>query len=71
MNQNYINSILDFDFRGEVAAPKEEQFVVTPVHPGVKTRSSQMNDVNSDFANRSLFHQTQQHTVENSQFQRK
>ena len=71
MNQTSMNFNFVFDFRGEVAAPKEEQFVVTPVHPGVKTRSSQMNDVNSDFANRSLFHQTQQHTVENSQFQRK
>ena len=66
-----LEMILFSNFSGEVSVPKEEQFVVTPVHPGVKTRSSQMNDVNSDFANRSLFHQTQQHTVENSQFQRK
>ena len=33
-------------------------------------RSSQMNDVNSDFATRSKFHQTQTHTVEGNQFQK-
>ena len=44
----------------------EDQIVVTPVHPGVKMKSSQMNDVNTDYANRSGFHQT--HTMEQSRF---
>jgi len=68
---NYFKTVLARITGGQVVPPKEEQFVVTPVHPGVKTRSSQMNDVNSDFANRSLFHQNQSHTVEGSQFQQK
>ena len=40
--------------------------VVTPVHPGVKMKSSQMNDVNTDYANRSGFHQT--HNMEQTRF---
>ena len=44
----------------------EDQMVVTPVHPGVKMKQSQMNDVNSDYANRSGFHQT--HNMEQSRF---
>lgn len=53
---------------GQVPTASSDQFVITPVHPGVETRSSQMNDVNTDFANRSKFHQTQTHTVQGSQF---
>ena len=40
--------------------------VVTPVHPGVKMKSSQLNDVNTDYANRSGFHQT--HAMDQSRF---
>ena len=40
--------------------------VVTPVHPGVKMKSSQMNDVNTDYANRSGFHET--HNMGQSRF---
>jgi len=68
---NYFKNLMVRLTGGQIVPPKEEQFVVTPVYPGVKTRSSQMNDVNSDFANRSLFHQNQTHTVEGSQFQQK
>ena len=44
----------------------EDQMVVTPVHPGVKMKSSQMNDVNTDYANRSGFHET--HNMGQSRF---
>lgn len=47
--------------------PSEDQFVVTPAFPGtVQTKSSQLNDVNSDYAGRQGFHQT--HTVKESRF---
>ncbi|CAB4060078.1 SLC12A8 [Lepeophtheirus salmonis] len=35
-----------------------DQIIVPPVAPSMKTKSSQLNDVNTDFANRSQYHQT-------------
>lgn len=35
-----------------------EQFVVTPVHPGVDVRSAQLNEDNEDFASRRRYHQS-------------
>ncbi|XP_046999272.1 solute carrier family 12 member 8 isoform X1 [Schistocerca americana] len=35
-----------------------EQIIVTPVHPGMETLSSQINEDNEDFANRRRYHQT-------------
>ncbi|XP_076675412.1 solute carrier family 12 member 8 isoform X3 [Andrena cerasifolii] len=35
-----------------------EQIVVTPVHPGVETCSTQLNEENEDFAGRRRYHQT-------------
>ena len=34
-NQNYI---LTYFIRGQIPEPKEDQYVVTPVHPGVQTK---------------------------------
>ncbi|XP_015603778.1 solute carrier family 12 member 8 isoform X1 [Cephus cinctus] len=35
-----------------------EQIIVTSVHPGVETRSAQLNEENEDFASRRRYHQT-------------
>ena len=35
-----------------------EQIIVTPVHPGVETSSTQLNEENEDFAGRQRYHQT-------------
>lgn len=35
-----------------------EQIVVTPVHPGLDTTSSQLNEDNEDFSNRRRYHQS-------------
>ncbi|XP_076232268.1 solute carrier family 12 member 8 [Calliopsis andreniformis] len=35
-----------------------EQIVVTPIHPGVETCSTQLNEENEDFAGRRRYHQT-------------
>ena len=35
---NYFRSIIARLTGGQIAPPKEEQIVVTPLHPGVKTR---------------------------------
>ena len=34
----YFRTVLAKITGGQIAAPKEEQYVITPVHPGVKTR---------------------------------
>ena len=35
---NYFKNLMVRLTGGQIVPPKEEQFVVTPVHPGVKTR---------------------------------
>lgn len=67
---NYFKRLIARVTGGQISEPKEDQYVVTPVHPGVQTKSSQMNDMNSDFATRSKVHQTQTHTLEGNQFQK-
>eukprot|EP00095_Tigriopus_kingsejongensis_P004088 maker-scaffold764_size101305-snap-gene-0.22 protein:Tk04088 transcript:maker-scaffold764_size101305-snap-gene-0.22-mRNA-1 annotation:"solute carrier family 12 member 8" len=67
-------SILDFvkRFMGRVTGGKvnlgkpDQQLVINPIQPTVETRSSHLNEVNTDFADRSQFHQT--HTVQGSHF---
>ena len=70
LTKSYIGSkiwiVSDYRKAPRADIATEDQIVVTPVHPGVKMKSSQMNDVNTDYANRSGFHQT--HTMEQSRF---
>ena len=47
-------------------ASKDEQLIINPMQPTLQTRSSHLNEVNTDFADRSQFHQT--HTVQGSHF---
>jgi hypothetical protein len=53
-------------FRGRVPIPEDKKFVINPIAPTVETRSSHLNEVNTDFADRSQFHQT--NTVQGSHF---
>ena len=50
-------------FSGRVEIPEERRLVINPTtQPTLETRPSRMNEVNSDFADRSQFHQA--HTVQ-------
>ena len=50
-------------FRGRVEIPEERKLVInSTTQPTLETRPSRMNEVNSDFADRSQFHQA--HTVQ-------
>ena len=43
---------------GRVEIPEDKKFVIHSINqPTVETRSSHLNEVNSDFADRSQFHQ--------------
>ena len=51
------------NFRGRVEIPEERKLVInSTTQPTLETRPSRMNEVNSDFADRSQFHQA--HTVQ-------
>ena len=45
---------------------KEGLMIRNPLAPSVETRSSLLNEVNTDFSHREQFHQT--HTVQGSHF---
>jgi len=66
----YLRRVFAMITGKQLPIPKEDQIIVTPMNPGILTKSSQLNDVNSDFASRSKFHQTEANTVESSQFQK-
>ena len=56
-------------FRGRVEIPEERKLVInSTTQPTLETRPSRMNEVNSDFADRSQFHQA--HTVQGGLSQR-
>ena len=54
-------------FRGKIAVPEDKKYIINPIQPTMlETRSSHLNEVNTDFADRSQFHQA--HTVQGSHF---
>ncbi len=54
-------NFLLFD-RNDVEPEEDQQYIINPIEPSMTTRSSHLNEVNSDFADRSKFHQA--HTVQ-------